>query len=197
MKLGLTPKLHEACSPELVGRYAMDAILGERTGDVMRLVATNGRIVAVVEREAHEDDVSGLIPAAAWKAACKAKPAGTPGRTRSHRRGDPEHHAIVANGSVRVLDGSTVTEFPRPKAGEFPPSWQQVIPKAGQGTVRVSLNPRLLLELAEACGMGRGSECVTLEIQPDIKSKKNALICAAIRVETAGGYGAIMPITID
>lgn len=187
------PKLHKACKTG--SRYRGMAHVkvtrvpapkaekpDDQQPDMMRCIATDGRVLAVVEVEAHADDADGYVSADAWEAACKAK----------QTRWSPEFHALIANGACKVASKGAVTEYARPDAGEEFPKYESVlIEKGAKGRIRIVFNPRLLINLCDALGMPSEAESVALEIDP-----KN-LRSAPIRVETTGGYGALMPITID
>lgn len=188
------PFLHKVAAREH-GRYAMHQIHATRvpgadgSPDMMRCVATDGRVLAVVDVEAHPDDADGFIPLKAWEAACKVK---------FPKRADPtEYHALVANGSCKVQSMGETRDFPREFQGDATdfPRWQAVMVEKGRGKVRVAFNPAYLLALAEAIGMPVGVQAVTLEIQT--KPDGTALVGAPIRVETRGGVGILMPVTIE
>lgn len=179
------PQLHKAASKD-GSRYAMTFIDVElvEPGKV-RAVATDGRVLAVAELEADAADVTGLIPAEVWQAACKAKP---------EKKGtERDFHAIVANGSIKVTNKGAVTETNRTESGAQFPRWQSVLPDMN-GRQSVRLNPRLLLAACEAMGMLDDAEGVTLSFEVN-GGKLNWR--APVRLDTCEGrYGAIMPINL-
>jgi hypothetical protein len=160
------------------GRYAMhEARLEEVADGKGLLVCTNGHIVAALEVECEPDDTAGPIPRTALELAQK-NPCEWNGLVQMPVNGDCI--AVRAPGSPR---------FPRESDGEFP-RWKAVVPLKDETLVRISLNPRLLLDLAKAIGgMNDEMQRVTLQI-PSERGQP-------IRVEAKHGYGAIMPITID
>lgn len=100
----------------------------------MALIATDGRGLVIVPVEAGEGDVTGMIPVAAILAARKAAGRGQPA-------------ILSANGDVKLPDGRT---FPRP-VHQFP-DFAAVIP-AGQPTLSVTLNAKLLANLVSGMGV--------------------------------------------
>lgn len=178
-----TPKLHLA-TYDGANRGPLKQVYVKRipatskdAPDTMRCVASNGRILAVVEVEAHEDDCDGYVSAEAWAAACKAKPV-------THLA-----HELIANGSANVQSQGAITEYARPDAAEQYAHYESVLVEKGR--VRLVFNPSLLADLVAALGTSKEAEWVALEI--DVDNPKSA----PIRVETVGGYGALMPITLD
>src|SRR6478736_5586854 len=152
-----------------------------------RLLATNGRIAAIVPVLAESSDAAGYIPADALKAARKAA-------------AKLETASFVANGVCTMPDGQA---FARPDLGKFP-NVDQVIPK-GETKWSVTLDPELLLAVAEAIGSARG---VTLEFSGDgyalrvrPHGNKNAENAKGSNVRFApacpDALGLIMPIESD
>ncbi len=156
----LTLKINPRCQLEKIvskpgnGRANIENIKlakSERFGDVA--VATNGRalVIAPVEISAGEND-EGLISPEALKAARKNKPL---------------EGILMVNGKLEL---PCSTAYPRPvEGGEsgcgFYVKWEQVVPEPSSPVdFTVSLNPQLLLDLAQAIGCAKDG-CVTLEFR--------------------------------
>lgn len=143
MKLNRLCKIHK-CVADDQGRYAMNHAKLEIDADgKARLVATDGRMLAVVPVTETEADTAGFVSPEVIAEALKGS-------------GDAEAE-IVANGSLRVQTKRGRLEFDRPPEGaeygrEFP-RWRQVVPK-GDVVHRIALNPQYLLAVAEAIGSG-------------------------------------------
>lgn len=143
------------------------------------LVATNGFALVALPVEVTEHDVSGWVSIPALVAARKFA-----------KRSDTAE--VSCNVACTGWDG---VSYPRPHAtpanapaDHIPsrfPNWRQVVPdKDRQTLLRVSLNPALLMDIAQALGAGEG---VTLEFVDELDS---------IRVTGCGGkagFGILMP----
>lgn len=108
--------------------------------EIKRLIATDGHMLVSVPIETQEHDTTGPVPVEAFKRA----------RTLA-TKSDPEVQ-IQANGSIVMRDGGTM---PREDVGKFP-DFNQVMPSFGPyeaGTMTVSFNPALLMELVKAIGI--------------------------------------------
>ncbi len=142
-----------------------------------RLIATNGRILAIVNvTDTGDDTEERLIPGDAIAAATKGSKA-----TEAN---------LQSNGATRVYSGGGYQEFPTEEEVHSPdrfPDHAEVMPK-GEAKITLTLNPKLLHDLALAIGSGDG---LTLEIVPDsIDDKGN--ICGPIRVKPANlGTGSM------
>lgn len=160
-----------------------------------RVVGTNGVTLAVVPGTPEESDDFAAgprqVPREAIVLACK-------GNKNAEAR-------IELNGEVRVTSqpGAPVASFRDPETGEFP-RWDAVLPAEDASKTRVSINARLLAELAQALG----AEEVTLEFRTvdkvrakggkTVQCKGPRLDCSPIRVtpvEDNGAEGAIMPVS--
>lgn len=169
------------------GRYAMHAASLEIEDGMGRLVATNGRALAVVPVELSEGDEPGLVPREAI---------GAPPQNVEGLDDDGEWYSVRAalpQAEIRVRKGgSSVTHDHKAPEGEFP-KWNSVLPAAdAPGTLVVKLSTELLHDLARA--IGAAEKGVTLRIpQPGADGE----IRTAIRVEGEdGAVGAIMPILL-
>ena len=132
-----------------------------------RAVATTGRILAVVPCDIADDDVTGMIPVDAIKAARKVKGLNI---------------VVGANGNCETLNGQT---FKRPD-GTFP-KYEGVIPKHASGGIKISLNAKFLYQLAQATGDD--------EVILDIQDAGSAVIVTPYHREP-NAFGVIMPIRI-
>lgn len=147
------------------------------------LVATDGRRIAILPVTVEEGECSGWVSTDALTAARKS--AGKRGIAQIHCNGACE------TGGVR---------YPRPELGKFP-NWRMVIPKPEGKTVRLGINPRLLVELAKALG---SEECVTLEMEVVPEGYEHAgTVMSGMKVTPSkesrcqGAFGVIMPIRIS
>ena len=152
MKLPKNILIEKACSgdasrPVLNSVYlAMD---GTGPNGPARLLATNGRIAAVIPVLSESTDTAGYVTADALKAARKCA-------------GKLDTATLSANGVLKMPDGQ---EFQRPDLGKYP-NMDCVIPK-DETKWSVSLDPELLYSLAQAIGSERG---VTLEVSGEGKA---------------------------
>jgi len=182
MKLNKANKLSKVVAKEAT-RYAIRGAKLDKADDGKPvLVATDGRRLAVVPVEDAEDDHEAVLPLDALKAA---------------EKGSKRFPATVSvNGTVRVQAdrvNPAVAEFqPEDPESRFP-DWRQVVPEKGKGTVRLTVNAKMLHELASALG----SDSVTLELVPGDDGE----VSDPIRAEPAGeregqpgSFGVIMPI---
>lgn len=161
-------------STKEAGRYAMHALRLEGN----RLVATNGRALAVITVEREKDDTDGLIPADAVQSAVKMGAKDTDAQ-------------IEADGELVVRDATKEFRFDRPD-GEFP-KWAAVVPTGKPiATSEIRFNAKLLLALAQSIGAEKDAPCVRIEFRGEGKPMK---------VFVDGGddsaFGVLMPITVD
>lgn len=153
------------------GKYAMQHALLEIEGGNGELIATNGRVVAVVPVELGEGDEPGLVPGDALG------------------DGEPElcwDEIDYRKRELRVAGGTATLA----KAdGEFP-DWRKVIPAPDAPcAVEVSLSAKYLYDLARAMGSDGA-------IKLRIPAPRDGAVRDAIRVDGPGGcFGAIMPVT--
>lgn len=139
--------------------------------DKKSLVATTGRILAIVPVELDETDDRGsaTIPPNVIQAARKL--------AKRDAKSD-----IGLNDSFQLLNGTTMARPNSSEAGNYP-RYDMLISKDPEIKHTVTFNPQLLLDLAKALG---SPELVTLEIQDTIGEK-------AIIVRNNEAYGLIMP----
>ncbi|HUT79519.1 MAG TPA: hypothetical protein VM285_17615 [Polyangia bacterium] len=171
----------------------------ERDDDGARLVATNGRLLAVVPVTADEGDIPGTIPAEAVREACKARSAANP------------EAQVDANGSVRVttkparvtdsgraVPAGPVAEFEREDSADVAfPQWRRVVPDSDSTpTYRVALSARYLLALARAIGTDDAEGAVELEF----REPTGAIVVRPTpqgEGRAVGAFGVLMPISYE
>lgn len=165
MKIDNRYKIQKAVSMDETRYSIQNPLLVRDKKGKGRLVATNGRIMAIVPVELDKRDRAGNVPLAPIVE--------TQGK---------EPTELIINGKARLTKGDVVTEYPRPE-GQFP-SWEQVQPK-GKPVFEIHIDPALLLELARALGTRHG-EGVTLKFRPGDNTP--------VEVEGYGeAHGLLMP----
>ena len=144
-----------------------------------QLIATDGRMMAIVPCEREDGDVDGLIPVAALRAA------------RKLANGRFTHLLMRCEEKQCVLvDGSTV---PRPQDMKFP-QWKQVVPSDERPVkMKIAFNPDLLMAVSKAFG----GTAVVMEINTDT----DALVIKPCRkpdgtVPDENTKGILMPIRV-
>ena len=169
-------KIQKDCKIELaVSKDAARESLAHPWFDGKRVIATDGKIMAIVPVEAEDSprDRPGYVPCGVLKEARAAS------RNDSHCR-------IGINGSIVFPTRQGVCRIPRIKGLKFP-DWEKVIPNMkGRKKHIVTLNPKLLWQLAQAVG---GDEVLTLEFD---KSDPHAVI--KVTSSNSKAWGIIMPI---
>lgn len=153
MKLNKTYRIEEACWAEK-GREPLQA--PHLDVENKRLVATDGRIMAILPVHPEEGDMSGPVPIEAIQASRKA-------RERIH-----------CNGLVAVEGGPT---YARPDLGTFPALWKDITDKGvtewfaqetkAAGSVHLALDVDLLMSLAKALGKDAKASIVHLRFNAD------------------------------
>ncbi len=166
MKINKKYQIEKAASTDETRHPLMNVHIAE---DGKHLVATTGRMLAIVpvEMEPNDERGNGAIMPTALIAARK-----TTKKNDSACR-------LALNGSFQLSDGVTL---PRPENPGVFPQYAQVIPKDPVIKHTVTLNPELLLSLAKALGDSRS---ITLEFQEDELS--------AIIARNGEAYGLLMP----
>lgn len=136
MKLPKNCKIESAVSKDKTRHSITEPYLDIRESG-SRMVATDGKILAVVPVETTPDDISGYVSAEALKAS---------------RKGRQVESVIRCNGALETWDGAS---YPRPDLGTYP-KVDQVIPKNEpthiKKRVAVKLDSTLLSKLASAIG---------------------------------------------
>ena len=137
------------------------------------IVATDGHILAACPVELDDSDTSGHISNEAIKAALKSSPV----KSRSAKTAN-----IKANGSLELDNGAT---YPRKDLGQFP-DYKRIIPDTSKAEMVISLDAKLLKDLADAINTP-GSSIVTLHI------KDNTTAFYVDSDALSDCYGVIMP----
>lgn len=172
----------DGCCAQEVTRYALTAVKLDVEGK--RLVATDGKMLAIIPCEPGDGDVSGLIPADAFKSV-RRSPKALPGR-------------ILANGVAKVTGKAGEETFPRTE-GTFPDFTQVLRPKDFGGELaRVMLDADALATIAHAIGE---DGCVMLVLPTNPASAMRVFPLAQRgRGEasfTADARGVLMPISMS
>jgi len=127
-------------------RFAINGIYLDT--EEKRLVATNGKCMAIIPAEIEEGDTTAILNAELW--------------TEKRKKNEPIEAKV--NGSAVMPNGKTFQHLD----GQFP-SYKDVIPTfEGKKTVKFSLDPSLLMDLAHAMGFNRTDEYgqgITLEME--------------------------------
>jgi hypothetical protein len=152
-----------------------------------RMIATDGKCMAVVPVDVDANDVAGHVPAESLKTARKVW-----GKLTLNT-------LAVGESAVSVGD----YQWKRPlDMGKFP-NWRNVIPspeKDRTEILRVGINPEFLSRVAEAIGAG---DLVNLEIPIETQGRYKGQVLGAIVVRprencaVAGAFGLVMPARID
>jgi len=183
-------KIHQAAAKES-GRYQVDSIkLDQADTEHPVLVATTGRICAVVPCTTVAADTDGMIPRLAIAEAVKGK--------QLHQaellRAEPQPDGTEM---VDVYQAGKLTSSHKVAGGNFP-KWQQVVPAKESDDLVLCLNPYILADLAKA--IGAPSTALGVELRIKLKREKGALEVDTdkpIRVqpiEADDAYGVIMPV---
>lgn len=177
MEFDKTCKIHKAAGER--SRYAIDSVQFEGGEDSTGcLVATNGKIVAVVPVTDCAGESAGLLPIGIFPEACKGK------KTQPAR--------IIALDDAVACNGTSMKRDP--DAGRFP-DWRNAIPK-DPGENRLCIDVKQLVKLAAALG----SDEIELRWSDPVKNSRGKLDWTPLTarpingvVITDGPYGAIMP----
>ena len=140
------------------------------------MVATDGKIMAIIPVEADKAE-QGFLTAAALKAARKLA-----------KRSDTAE--LTCNGNFTLTDGSTLPRPTEHSEGKAPfIQYRNVLPKEDrQTTMRIGLNAALLAKLAEALG----TDALVLEIE----TAKSCIVVKPIHNPGDARMGLIMPINV-
>ena len=169
-------KLEKLC-PKGDARYGLENPYYD--AEAKCLVATNAHALAIVPVELHDDEEvsEGYIPVDALKESRKGKAL--------------KGQLIAENGTVKTPGGPS---WDRPEDGQFP-TWRKLYP-SDTPVFALTINPQLLLNLAQAMGAGnRSNEFVTLFFDSDPsdgddRPRNNSGIAVQ---GPNGAYGVIMP----
>ena len=121
------------------------------------LIATDGKILAIVPVETDIDDISGPVSPEAFKNARK-------GVSKKQREDNAEINIACKQKELKVYGKNDVTTMQRPNMNLNYPNYKQIIPR-NEATIKIIFNPEYLLRIAKAIG---SSESVTLEIVDEL-----------------------------
>ena len=146
MKFNKVFHIEKAASTD-ENRYVLNGVYLDK--EEKKLIATDGRRLAMVPCEPDAEDESQIIPSSALQA---------------HRRSRGKKDKVLeltCNGSIRYETKEGKAEADKVE-GNFP-AYKQVLPKWDEGVLshEFSFNPKFLYELAQALGSPEG---VTLKI---------------------------------
>lgn len=183
MKFDKKYKIHSAAAREAT-RYTLNGVMFEKDDNGARLVATNGRILAVVPVE-DEGDTPGMVSTDTLKEATKGR---TNSRTEAVLRLPDEERALVQTKSGTI-------EQERPDHVRMP-DYRSIVRGLKTDTgLQVTLSAEHLLALIEALG-ARSNELsgITLTFQRKGTDLDDS---APVHVRALGddeAFGIIMPI---
>jgi hypothetical protein len=177
MLVSKTHKIENAASKDQTRAALMNPYL-ERGADGDKVIATDGRMLAVLPVECDEKDVTGYIPRECLKDARKAG-------------------GVILNGVAEVYGGAS---YPRGTQYNFP-QWRQVMPDySNRRTIKLGIDPALLKRLADAIG----AEKVCLEFPLDEPNEWHSGDCITepLTVRPANdnsgnpAHGVLMPVRV-
>ena len=178
MKIHPKIKIESACEPKNGTRDVLRNPYLEVDADGKRanLVATNGKILAVIPVEPEPGDTSGHVPVDALKTA---------------RKGAKGDVSIGCNGAVELPGGLSI---PRPDEGEFP-KWRQVLPDPCRSLkVTIALDIVMLKNLADAMGtVGLILEIADADQPVMVRPTETGDYVNLNRPANPDAYGVIMP----
>lgn len=183
-------KIHQAAAKD-AGRYTVDGVkLDLDVPEHPVLVATTGRICAVVPCQANGNDVAGMIPRQAIAEAIKGKQNLDAEIESAEPQPDgTESVDVYQAGELKSSHVRPVANFPR---------WQEVIPAKEGDDLVLGLNPHILVDLAKAIGCP--STALGVELRLKLRREKGELVVddkpILVRaLEADDAYGVIMPVT--
>lgn len=149
-------KIHKDIKIELAASKDSDRhAIGEPFLDIKHakgtVVATDGRILAMIPVEIETGDDPGYIPADTLKAARKLA-------LRS------EIAFFTAGPQIKLPNGDAVSRIGNNKPGDGYPNWRAVIPDGSEHTQVIAIDAKRLWLLAQAMG----TQCVKLRIKDDV-----------------------------
>lgn len=186
MKIHKLAKIEQCVSTDKTRYTLTQPYLDIRDGEA-RMVATDGRCMAVVPVDVDASDVSGHVPVESFKTA------------RKKVWGKLTMTELSVGGSAVSVGDYT---WKRPDLGTFP-NWRGVIPspeKDKTETLRLGINPEYLARVAEAIGTDGH---VVLEIPVETQGRYKGQVLNAIVVRPSdkgavkGAFGLVMPVRLD
>lgn len=181
-------KIEKAASTDETRLSLMDPRLDlqDKKGPVM--VATDGKILAVIPVTVDEKDVAGMVPIEALL--CGRKAGKVLGQTQLLLEKDTAKEAMTSATYRRSSDLSY-------------PNWRQVIPNSARSEVKLSFDIRLLAKLANAIGVGAGTGkgkgdggdgIITLHIAKDADGEIRGQDPVRVTAKAGGdAVGVLMP----
>lgn len=150
------------------------------------LIATDGRIMAMLPVATGPNDVDGFIDVEAIKLAT------------THSKGQEEIFLHCPEGELKTHDGLSLPRTTESDAGKFP-NWKQVLPDSPAKPFKFSFDVFLLAKLAKALGAGKtrnldkqGQVTLTVDVADD-----RAPITITCGNGPSGNSGVIMPMRIN
>lgn len=177
MKFDKRHKIEKAAATEDT-RYAIGHVLFESDDNGTRLVATNGRILAVVPVTEAEGDVAGMVSSDTIKQACKNRTKGSPDALLHL----PDEKRALAHTKAGVV------EAPRPDDGSRFPSYRAVVPTGHD--LEVTLSAKYLKDLIDALG----ADGITLKFKTTGGRIDGPVLVTPVE-DGNDAYGVIMPIS--
>lgn len=182
-------KLENCCAKD-GARFALSNVLAFKGGEQSYLTATNTRVLAVLPISPDGGDFANptFLPPKAMNANGKAK-------------------RVEVNGEVRTSDGKKTEVYPIPNEEGFFPGIGHVFRKPTEGYTVLTLNAKLLLDLANAISP---DGVITLFVPPNdpkgtgITHDNSGQVTGEVyavgtdsETDTPVGFGAIMPVTAE
>ena len=151
--------------------------------DGSNLVATNGRILAVIPIEKSDHDTDGIIPSAALKEARKIK---------------QDQVEINANGCVTYSNKNGSFTLEREKDVTFP-NYKQLIVNANDHKkyIKIALDVDLLINLAAALGGKNDQVNIEIPLNEEGLPLNHAFKVTPLIPSQAGAFGLLMPCRIS
>jgi len=197
MKIPKSCKIELAASTDAVRQVITEPYLDIQTipgldaadtKRVAQLVATDGRIMAMVPVEVSDHDVAGFVSGACLKAARKVA-------------GKLEMSILSVNGTAEIPGGVTMPRGGAAQAYQDNtelgnhgyPNWRKVLPSGEKHTFKISLDVALLWRLTQAIG---SEGPVVLSFNPE-DTKDPVMVSQTGPGTPTGGKGVIMPIRMS
>jgi len=181
-------KIHQAAARE-ESRYMIAAIKLEL--EPPQLIATTGRICAIVPCTVNGNDTEGLIPKPAIVAAVKGKQI----LEAVLERAEPQPDGAE---SIDVYQDGALVSSHKLAEGNFP-RWQEVVPKIEGNDLVIGLNPYYLVDLAKAIGCASTGIGVELRVKLIKVDGEHRVADKPIRVTALendeGAFGVMMPVS--
>jgi len=190
MKFDKKHRIQSAASPDAT-RYAVSEVLFEKDDNGARLVATDGRILAIVPVEDADGDVPGFIERQTLVEATK-------GRLKSK----PDAQLLLPEEGKALFETKAgMVEAKRPDAEHLRfPDYRGVIPDSYPKGMQITLSASKLRDLIDALGVAQDDmDGVTLRFQLDKLGQLDQH--APVRVQPCcasnEAFGVIMPISAE